>query len=29
MNTVEELDKPFEELDKGTFIKSHKPAKLS
>ena len=25
MNTEEELDKAFEELDEGTFIKSHKP----
>ncbi len=24
MNTEEELDKAFEELDRGTFIKSHK-----
>ena len=29
MNTEEELDKAFEELDEGTFVKSHKPAKLS
>ena len=29
MNTEEELDKAFEELDEGTFIKSHKPATLS
>jgi len=28
MNTEEELDRAFEELDEGTFIKSHKPAKL-
>ncbi len=29
MNTEEELDKAFEELDEGTFIKSHKPTKLT
>ena len=29
MNTEEELDKAFEELDEGTFIKSHKPIKLT
>ena len=29
MNTEEELDKAFKELDEGTFIKSHKPAKLT
>jgi redox-sensitive bicupin YhaK (pirin superfamily) len=29
MNTEEELDRAFEELDEGTFIKSHKPTKLS
>jgi len=29
MNTEEELDKAFEELGEGTFIKSHKSAKLS
>ncbi|MDQ1280177.1 MAG: quercetin 2,3-dioxygenase [Thermoproteota archaeon] len=29
MNTEEELNKAFEELDKGIFIKSHKLAKLS
>jgi len=28
MNTEEELDRAFKELDDGTFIKSHKPAKL-
>jgi hypothetical protein len=28
MNTEEELDRAFEELDEGTFIKSHNPAKL-
>ena len=27
MNTQEELDKAFEELDEGTFIKTTKPAK--
>ncbi len=27
MNTEEELDKAFEELEEGTFIKSHKPTK--
>ncbi len=29
MNTEEELDKAFEELEEGTFIKSHKPTKLT
>jgi redox-sensitive bicupin YhaK (pirin superfamily) len=29
MNTEEELDKAFEELDEGTFTKSHKPIKLT
>jgi len=29
MNTQEELDKAFEELDEGTFIKTAKPAKSS
>ena len=29
MNTEEELDKAFEELDEGTFIKSHKPTNLT
>ena len=29
MNTEEELDKAFEELDEGTFIKSHKPIKFT
>ncbi|HEX9261017.1 MAG TPA: pirin family protein [Candidatus Bathyarchaeia archaeon] len=29
MNTEEELDKAFKELDEGTFIKSHKPTKLT
>jgi quercetin 2,3-dioxygenase len=28
MNTEEELDKAFQELNEGTFIKSHKPVKL-
>jgi len=28
MNTEEELDRAFEELDEGTFLKSHRPAKL-
>lgn len=28
MNTEEELDKAFEELDEGTFIKSHKTIKI-
>jgi hypothetical protein len=26
MNTEEELEKAFQELDKGTFVKSHKPS---
>jgi redox-sensitive bicupin YhaK (pirin superfamily) len=29
MNTEEELEKAFEELDEGTFIKSHNPTKLT
>ena len=29
MNTEEELAIAFEELDDGTFIKSHKPTKLT
>ncbi len=29
MNTQEELDKAFEELDMGTFIKTKKPVKPS
>jgi redox-sensitive bicupin YhaK (pirin superfamily) len=29
MNTQEELDRAFEELDEGTFIKTTKPAKSS
>jgi quercetin 2,3-dioxygenase len=28
MNTKEELDRAFEELDEGTFVKSHNATKL-